>query len=423
MARGTHVIGIDLGGTNMQIGVVSPTLKVVGRAKKKTRAAEGSQRVMDRLIDGVQEACADAKIPLTEIAAVGIGAPGAVDPKRGIVLEATNLRWNDFPLASVLGRRLGQHVVVDNDVNCAIYGEFRLGAAKGHDNVLGVWIGTGIGGGLILNGSMFYGATHTAGEIGHTTLFPAMPPGSRSLENNCSRTAIVDRMVRLIRANNPSAVSDLAEGDLSDIKARIVTQAYIKNDKVTRNVVDNAADMLGISVANAVTLLGLQRVVIGGGLTEAMGENLVGKIRESARRHAFPEICRNVEVVATKLEADAGLLGAAMFARDWLERTTGRKFKVVPVRRSATRSPSAAEASSRADAAPDNADTSATLAPAALGGRARNTRTSKATRTPRKAAKAQPAKAQPGKAGMAKPAKPANLVKPAKATAKAAANA
>lgn len=338
MARGTHVIGIDLGGTNMQIGVVGPTLKVVGRAKKKTRAAEGSQRVIDRLIDGVHEACADAKVPLTEIAAIGIGAPGAVEPKRGIVLEATNLRWNNFPLASVLGRRLGHHVVVDNDVNCAIYGEFRLGAAKGHDNVLGVWIGTGIGGGLILNGSMFYGSTHTAGEIGHTTLFPAMPPGSRSLENNCSRTAIVDRLVRLIRANNPSAVSDLAEGDLSDIKARIVAQAYIKNDKLTRNVVDNAADMLGISVANAVTLLGLQRVVIGGGLTEAMGENLVGKIRESARRHAFPEICRNVEVVATKLEADAGLIGAAMFARDWLERTTGRKLKVAPAPRVTKRS-------------------------------------------------------------------------------------
>ncbi len=409
MARGTHVIGIDLGGTNMQIGVVAPTLKVVGRAKKKTRAAEGSQRVMDRLIDGVHEACADAKIPLAEIAAVGIGAPGAVDPKRGIVLEATNLRWNDFPLASVLGRKLGHHVVVDNDVNCAIYGEFRLGAAKGHDNVLGVWIGTGIGGGLILNGNMFYGSTHTAGEIGHTTLFPAMPPGSRSLENNCSRTAIVDRMVRLIRANNPSAVSDLAEGDLSDIKARIVAQAYIKNDRLTRNVVDNAADMLGISVANAVTLLGLQRVVIGGGLTEAMGENLVGKIRESARRHAFPEICRNVEVVVTKLEADAGLLGAAMFARDWLERTTGRKLKVVPVSKSAKRAPSAAGGKINADS--DDVGSSGTSAPA---GKATKARATQAKRTPRSAVKAQAGKAQAGKAQ----AGTAGKAKPAKATTK-----
>jgi len=324
MARGTHVIGIDLGGTNMQIGVVSPALKVVGRAKKKTRSMEGSQRVIDRLIDGVHEACVNAKISLKDISAIGIGAPGAVDPRRGMVLEATNLRWNDYPLAAVLSRKFGHHVVVDNDVNAAIYGEYRLGAAKGQDEVLGVWVGTGIGGGLILGGKMYYGATYTAGEIGHTILFPNTPPGSRSLENNCSRTAIVDRLVRLIRANHPSAITDLADGDLSDVKARIVAQAYAKNDRLTRLVVDNAAEMIGISVANVVTLLGIQRVVIGGGLTEAMGENLVGKIRESARRHAFPEVCRKVEVVATKLEADAGLLGAAMLARDWLESRKGK---------------------------------------------------------------------------------------------------
>jgi|GEM_PF-237180 len=321
MVRGTHVIGIDLGGTNMQIGVVGPSLRVLGRAKKKTRAIEGSQRVLDRLVDGVHEACVDAKISLKEISAVGIGAPGAIDTKRGVVLDATNLRWTNFPLAAVLSRRLGHHIVVDNDVNAAIYGEYRLGAAKGFNNVLGVWIGTGIGGGFILNGAMYYGDTNTAGEIGHTILFPSAPPGSRTLENNCSRTAIVDRLVRLIRSNNPSQIVDLADGDLTDIKARVVAQAYAKNDRLTRTVVDNAAELIGISVANVVTILGIQRVVIGGGLTEAMKESLVGKIRESARKHAFPEICRQVEVVATKLEADAGLLGAAMMAHDWLTGT------------------------------------------------------------------------------------------------------
>lgn len=331
MAKGRFVAGIDLGGTNMQIGVVGPGNKVVGRAKKKTRAGEGSDRVLDRLVDGVHEACQAAGLTVRDLSAVGIGAPGAIDPAHGVVLEAVNLRWNNYPLSRVLSRKFGHHVVVDNDVNVAVYGEHQLGAAKGVRDTLGVWIGTGIGGGLILHNQLFYGATFTAGEIGHTILFPGNPPGSRSLENNCSRTALVDRLVRLIRANNPSIITDLAEGEMGDFKAKVIAQAYAKGDKLTRQVVDNAAYMLGISIANVVTLLGIQHVVLGGGLTESMGDDLVIPVRDAVRAHVFPAVCRKVEVVGTKLGPDAGLLGAALLARKWVEGkalpATGRKKK------------------------------------------------------------------------------------------------
>ena len=319
MAKGLYIVGVDLGGTNMQVAVVGSNNRIMGRAKKKTRASEGSVRVLDRLVDGVHEACIQAGISLRDVAVVGVGAPGAVDPKRGVVLEAMNLRWNDFPLAATLSKRLGQQVVVDNDVNCAVYGEYKLGAGKGASEILGVWIGTGVGGGLILNGGLYYGTTFTAGEIGQTILLPGSPPGSRTLENNCSRSAIVDRLVRLIRGNNQSIIPDLAEGDLVDIKARIVAQAYAKGDRLTVQVIKNAAELIGISVANVVTLLGIQRVVIGGGLTESMGESLVSLIREATRANVYPAVCRAVEVVATKLQADAGTLGAAVLARQWLE--------------------------------------------------------------------------------------------------------
>jgi glucokinase len=316
------LIGVDLGGTNMQIGVVSPEGRLLGRSKKKTRSEDGSAKVIQRILDGINEACEDAKILPRSLAAIGIGAPGAIDPATGTVREAPNLRWRDVPLARIVSRRLNKPTAVDNDVRSAIWGEHKFGAAKGVSDCMGVWIGTGIGGGLIFHGRLYHGHTFTAGEIGHTTIFPNMPPGSRSLENNCSRTAIVDRLLRLIRTNNPSMIPELADGDLSDVKARVVAIAYQKGDKLTRTVVDNAAQTLGIGIASAVTLLGLQRVVIGGGLTEAMGEQLVAPIRESVRIHAAPDICKRVEVVATKLEADAGLIGAAMLAADKLQRAS-----------------------------------------------------------------------------------------------------
>lgn len=321
MAKRTEqlIVGIDLGGTNMQIGVVDRQNRVRGRSKKKTRASEGGDRVIDRMVEGVHEACKEAKIPIKALSAIGIGAPGAIDPRTGVVREAPNLRWNNFPLAKVMARRLGHHVVVDNDVRAAIYGEWKAGAAKGVNDVLAVWLGTGLGGGLILNGRLYHGHFNTAGEIGHTTLFPFAPPAAASLEDNCSRTAVVRRIIRLIETNHPSIVPEITEGPLSDVKAKVVAAAFERNDKVTREVINKTAQMLGVGIANIVTTLALPRVVLGGGLTEAMGESLARLVREAVRAHAFPTVCKDVEVVVTKLKADAGLLGAALLARQWLD--------------------------------------------------------------------------------------------------------
>ncbi len=315
MAKSKPVIGIDLGGTNMQIGVVSPDNKVIGRSKKKTRAAEGMAKVLDRIAEGVTEACAEAKVNVKQLAGIGIGAPGAIDPHEGIVLQAPNLRWRDVPLAAILRKRFGVPVVVDNDVNVAVYGEWKAGAGKGVNDLVGVWLGTGVGGGLVLNGHLYYGHFFTAGEVGHTILFPFAPPGSQKLEENCSRTAIVDRLLRLVRVRK-SIIPQLADNDLSEVRAKTVSQAYAKGDRVTHDVIENAADLLGIAIANIVTTLSLPRVVLGGGLSEAMGEDLVKPVREAVRKYVFPDACKKVDVVCTKLMENAGLLGAAMLARE-----------------------------------------------------------------------------------------------------------
>jgi glucokinase len=318
MAMRKPIVGIDLGGTNMQIGVVSPQMKIIGREKSKTRPKQGARAVIDRLAEDVRSACAQAKIPDDKLGAIGIGAPGAIDPLAGTVLQAPNLRWSKVPLAKMLSQRLGvKKVVVTNDVRAAAIGEHALGAGKGASDLLCVWIGTGIGGGLILNNQIYAGHFNAAGEIGHMTLLPGSPPGSRTLEHNCSRTAIVDRLIRLVRAHHPSMIPDMLDGeamDIDSVKAKIVSTAYAKGDELTRQVVDDAARFLGIAIANLSSALSLQRVVLGGGLSEAMGDTLVRLVRASFIEHVYPHVNRKCEIVKTKLEADAGVFGAAILA-------------------------------------------------------------------------------------------------------------
>ena len=318
--RAKPYVGIDLGGTNMQIGVVAPNNDIIGRSRKKTTADKGQAVVINRVIEGVQAACMQAGLTVTQLAGVGIGAPGAIDPATGVVLEAVNLRWDNVPLAKILQSKFRVPVLVDNDVNVALFGEWKAGAARGDRDVLGVWVGTGIGGALILNNHVYAGGYFTAGEIGHTILYPNAPMARRSLEQNCSRTAIADRLVALMRQNRKSMLLQLCGGDLTQIKSKMIAAAYSEGDKLTSEVLDETAQLLGVAIANVVTLLSLKKIVVGGGLTEALGEPWVKKIRKAVRETAFPERVQQVQVVASELEDDAGLLGAAMLAREKLAR-------------------------------------------------------------------------------------------------------
>ncbi|MDP1660321.1 MAG: ROK family protein [Phycisphaerales bacterium] len=309
------VIGIDLGGTNMQIGVVDAKGKVIGRAKKKTKAAEGFKAVVARMAEGVADACKDAGITVRGVSAIGIGAAGAVDPKTGVILQAPNLRWTNAPLARTLAAATGRPVYVTNDVRAAVIGEHTHGAGKGSTHMMAVWLGTGIGGGLILNNKVYPGFFNTAGEIGHMSLLPGSPPGHRTFEHNCSRSAVAERIIKLIKGGRPSLVTRLTEGDLSEVKARVIADAYRGNDPLVREIVNDAAHFIGIAIASINSAVSLQRVVLGGGLTEAIGEPLVRLVRASHNAAVYPHILRKTEIVKTKLEDDAGVIGGAVFAQ------------------------------------------------------------------------------------------------------------
>ena len=183
---------------------------------------------------------------------------------------------------------------------------------------MAIFVGTGIGGGLIFDGKLYHGPGGTAGEIGHIVLQSGGALGRRTLENLASRTSIVNTLTSLIESNHPSVVPDLVGGNLADIRSKVLAQAVKKKDPLTLKVVADAARIVGIGIANVVTLLSLKCVVVGGGATEALGEAWMDQIRQAFREHVFPAELRDCRIVASKLEDDAGVVGAALLARDRL---------------------------------------------------------------------------------------------------------
>lgn len=306
------VVGLDLGGTNMQIGVVDESAGVVAAHRCKTNAHLGVDSVIDAMTGGIEAACLAADLAVADVAAVGIAAPGAVDIPRGVVLEAPNLGWTDLPLRDIIARRLDRPVVVDNDVNAAAWGEYRLGAGRGAHSVLGVWVGTGVGGGLVLDGRLHHGPLFTAGEIGQSVIMPDAASPYRTLEDLCGRRG----MQQIIADRLPDHPGSRLEGD-GPVGTRLLTEAFATGDELAVDVVHRAADLLGLAAANLVTVLAIDRVLLGGGITESLGDPFVDRVGASFRRNVFPAshgvAC---EVRMTELRNNAGLLGAAMLARE-----------------------------------------------------------------------------------------------------------
>jgi len=314
-------VGIDLGGTNIQAGVLGPQRKVLSRCKVKTHGEDGTVAVIDRVAKVAQLAVDEAGLKLKDIGAIGIGAPGTVDMNRGVVMHAVNLRWNHVPLAEAIKRRLQRPTVVDNDVNMAAWGEFVAGAGQGQNDMLAVWVGTGIGGGLVLNGRLYYGHAFSAGEIGHTVIHADAALGRRTLENCASRTAVVNMLKQLIAANHPSRVAKLVGDDLEAIRSKVLARALTMGDKLTQELVFQAAEYVGIAIANSVTLLSLPCVVVGGGVTDSLGKPWIDHIRQAFVRTVFPQELTACKILPSQLGDDAGIVGAALLAHDRLWKT------------------------------------------------------------------------------------------------------
>ena len=313
-------LGIDLGGTNIQAGLLAGKDQLLNTHRLKTKADGGEEVVLSRIVKLVHEVLEKQGVKLDEVAGLGIGAPGAVNHKKGLVINAVNLRWTDFPLAKTLEKELGIPVVVDNDVNVGTWGEYMAGAGKDYDELMGIFVGTGIGGGFVLDGELYHGALMTAGEVGHTVIQADAPLGRRTVENLASRTNIVNQIKQLILSNHPSMISKITDGDLDKVRSKILAEAFEKDDELTREVIGQAAHDIGVTIANAVTLLSLPCVVVGGGLTEALEKPWIELIRDVFDEYVFPRELSKCKIVASKLGDDAGIIGAALLAKQRLEK-------------------------------------------------------------------------------------------------------
>jgi glucokinase len=308
-----YIVGIDVGGTNIVAGTVAEDgSEILGVVAEPTLPEQGPDAVVARIVKLAKASMAQA--PGKQIAGVGIGSPGPLDTKSGVVLLTPNLGWTNMPLRDRVASGLGLPATLDNDANCAIFGEWWRGAAQGTEHVVGLTIGTGIGGGIVLHGEIYHGASDIAGEIGHMTIDST---GRRCkcgnygcLEAYASGPAIAARAVEGIESGADSTLPQYVGGDLGKVTAQVVYEAAHDGDAYALEVVHETAKLLGAGVANIINIFNPQVVVICGGVTLA-GDKLFVPLRSEVKRRAFKpavDVCR---ILPGTLPGTAGVYGAA----------------------------------------------------------------------------------------------------------------
>ena len=317
--RQQYIIGVDLGGTNIVVGAMSADGKQHFAMRSiPTSAESGAEGVADRivgLIEGVVlDTLAETNSSRRDVIGVGVGAPGPLDREKGLVVVAPNLGWKNFPLRDRISERLRLPVTLDNDANCATVGEWWQGAARGGTNVVGMTIGTGIGGGVIIEGKLFHGASDVAGEIGHTTIDlngrHCKCGNYGCLEAYASGPAIATRAREvLVREETASLLPSLVGGKLDSITAETVYKAAQQGDAVASEIVRDTARYLGAGIANLLNILNADVVVVAGGVTQA-GDALFVPLRAEVRRRAFRPAVDATRIVAGELPGTAGVVGA-----------------------------------------------------------------------------------------------------------------
>jgi glucokinase len=318
MKRTAYVLGVDLGGTKISVGAMTADgSRRLGLHSQPTLAAEGADAVVGRIASMIESVMAQAMAETGalrgDFLGVGIGSPGPIDREAGLVITTPNLGWHDFPLRDRIASDVGLRATLDNDANCATLGEWWIGAARGGRNVVGLTIGTGIGGGLIIDGKLYHGSSDAAGEIGHTSIDAA---GRRCncgnygcLEAYASGPAIADRAREALAGGEDSLLTTMVRGRLEQLTAQHVYEASAQGDDVAREVVRETARYIGTGVANLLNIFNPDVVVLAGGVAQA-GEDLFGPVRTEVRRRAFRPAVEACRIVPGTLGGAAGVVGA-----------------------------------------------------------------------------------------------------------------
>jgi len=315
-------VGFDLGGTKMQVKAYGADFKELGGKRRKTKGkgAESQKAGLERMVETIEELLAEIGVSHERLAGIGVGCPGPLDAEAGVVLSAPNLGWKKAPVKKVLEGAFGCPAAIVNDVDSGTYGEYLFGAGKGSRCLLGVFPGTGIGGGCVYEGQILRGRSCSVLEIGHMQVQPDGPlcgcGRQGCLEAVASRVAIAAAAVSAAFRGEAPRLLELAGTDLAQVRSNTLVEAIEAGDVVIERIVRQAARWIGVAVGNAVNLLGPDTVVLGGGLVEAMPGIFLKEVTASANSRVMPSFRGTFQTVEAKLGDDATVLGAAGWVRE-----------------------------------------------------------------------------------------------------------
>lgn len=315
-----YFIGIDLGGTNIKAALVNTnTGEINGTRSVSTNAREGYDAVIAQMATVAAAVTTDATISQTDVGGIGVGVPGVIDMERGRTTFLPNLpgQWRNVPLADKLGKLTSLPVSLINDARAMTLGEWKFGAGQGVDTCACYTLGTGIGGGLILNGQLHLGIGGAAGELGHVCIDlngPKCGCGSNGcIEAYASGPAIAVMGMKAVTQGFSTRIAELAGNDLNQITPELICQAAIDGDAIARDIYEQAGRFIGTGIASIVTAINPRRVVIGGGVAAA-GEVILDPIRRTVQTRVCLTDMKHVQVVLAELGNNAGLIGAAVWA-------------------------------------------------------------------------------------------------------------
>ncbi|MBU0700808.1 ROK family protein [bacterium] len=307
------VIGIDIGGTKIDAGIIDSSGKILKKTRIYTKAHEGLDAVVQRIYDAIELVAADSK---ASIRGIGIGAPGQVDVKNGIVIFAPNMGWKDVELRRLIHERYKLPVEIENDANCGALAEAKFGAGSGANSLIWITVGTGIGGGIIISGKLMQGAGFAGGEIGHMTIKekgPVCGCGNKGcLEALAAGPAIIHQIRDKIIAGTQTSILKIVDDDLNKITVEIAAKAADMGDNLSHKELNRAGKYLGIGVANLANILNPEVIILGGGVMEVAGHHLLKIIKNTVQNRALSQARANLRIELARLGNDAGLIGASL---------------------------------------------------------------------------------------------------------------
>jgi glucokinase len=316
--KSSHLVGVDLGGTKILAGVFDTSFNCLARIKISTKPERGPEGVIERIARCVRDAVDESDLSMKQIRGIGVGAPGAVNTEEGRVIFAPNLDWKDVPLKKELEKQLDLPVFVENDCKQNTLGVFDAEFKSKPRHLIGVFLGTGIGAGIILDGKPYGGFNGSAGEVGHMVLDvdgPECGCGNRGcFEALASRRAIFRTIQTAVKKGQDTVLVEMLGKDLDDLRSGDLRKAIRQGDKFVEKVIEQAAEYTGIAVGNLINLFNPQVIVLGGGIIEQLEHEMLPIIEKVAKAHALPGTAKGIDIVATRLGDDAGITGGAVLA-------------------------------------------------------------------------------------------------------------